>query len=49
MRFFTMSTPTCRAVWYPKVSTSAGRSRSLSMVLGTWTTWSFPFDASQSL
>ena len=38
MRFFTISTPTWRAVWKPKVSTCGGRSRSLSIVLGTWTT-----------
>ena len=42
IRFFTISTPMWRAVWKPKVSTCGGRSRSLSIVLGTCTTRSAP-------
>jgi hypothetical protein len=42
IRFLTMSTPTWRAVWNPKVSTYEGRSRSLSIVFGTWTTRTRP-------
>jgi hypothetical protein len=38
MRFSTSPTPRCRAVWKPNVSTCAGRSRSLSIVFGTWAT-----------
>ena len=38
MRLRTTSTPTERAVWNPKVSISGGRSRSLSIVLGTCAT-----------
>jgi hypothetical protein len=44
-----MPVPTCRAVWKPKVKVSCGRSRSLSIVLGTWTTASArPFFAASS-
>src|ERR1051326_5588172 len=42
MRFLTTSTPWWRAVWKPNVSTCAGRSRSLSMVLGTCATRIWP-------
>ena len=49
IRFFTTSTPMCRAVWKPKVKLSCGRSRSLSIVFGTCTTLRSPFEASQSL
>src|SRR5512140_3035269 len=48
MRFFTSSTPRWRAVWNPKVSMWAGRSRSLSMVLGTCTTRRSPPASSES-
>ena len=42
IRFLTISTPWWRAVWKPNVSTCGGRSRSLSIVFGTWTTWMRP-------
>ena len=42
IRFLTISTPTWRAVWKPKVLVSSGRSMSLSIVLGTWITRIFP-------
>ncbi len=42
-RFLRISTPRWRAVWNPKVSTCGGRSRSLSMDLGTCTTWMRPW------
>ncbi len=42
IRLVTTWTPTWRAVWKPKVSTHGGRSRSLSIVLGAWTTRSRP-------
>ena len=48
IRFFTSSTPMWRAVWYPKVSTMGSRSRSLSMVLGTWTTRILPAARSET-
>ena len=48
MRFFTISTPTWRAVWKPNVSMCGGRSRSLSMVFGTCTTRSRPPECSTS-
>ena len=42
IRFLTISAPWWRAVGKPKVSMSGGRSRSLSMVFGTCTTWMRP-------
>ena len=48
IRFLTISTPKWRAVWKPKVSTCAGRSRSLSIVFGTWTTRMRPAARSSS-
>ena len=42
IRFLTISTPKCRAVWKPNVSMCGGRSRSLSIVFGTCTTWIRP-------
>ena len=48
IRFFTISTPTWRAVWKPKVSICGGSARSLSIVFGTWATWIRPADRSSS-
>ena len=46
IRLRTSSTPTCRAVWKPKVGTCGGSGRSLSIVFGTWTLLIVPCDRS---
>ena len=45
IRFRTRSLPRLTAVAKPKVGTSSGSGRSLSMVLGTWATASWPASA----
>ena len=46
IRLRTSSTPTCRAVWKPKVGMCGGSGRSLSIVFGTWTLLIVPCERS---